>query len=116
MASLDKIPSAFKIKTSHYIIASLSLVTALSWNEAMKQLIKKIYAAPDGVIMGNIIYALAITLLLIIVIHMLPDTKSELPADTQTKIRQAETIQNLQMDVERLQNQNAYLFRMVRNI
>jgi hypothetical protein len=112
MSSLDKIPNAFKIKTSHYIIASLSLVTALSWNEAMKQLIKKIYIAPDGVIMGNIIYALAITLVLIVVIHMLPDTKSELPTDTQAKIRQAEMIQNLQMDVNRLKSQNTHIRRL----
>lgn len=116
MASLNKLPDAFKIKTSHYIIASLSLVTALSWNEAMKQLIKKIYVASEGVIMGNIIYALAITLLLIVVIHMLPDTKSELPADTQTKIRQAETIQNLQIDMQRLKAQNTYLLHTVQNV
>lgn len=109
MAPLDNIPAAFKIKTSHYIIASLSLVTALSWNEAMKLLIKKIYVVPDGVIMGNIIYALAITLLLIVIIHMLPDTKSELPIDTQTKIRQEETIKNLQDDIKHLQAQNMYL-------
>lgn len=116
MAPLDKIPAAFKIKTSHYIIASLSLVTALSWNEAMKQFIKKIYAAPEGVLMGNIIYALAITLILIVVIHMLPDTKSELPVDTQTKIKQAETIQNLQDDIKRIQLQNMYLLRLNQNI
>jgi hypothetical protein len=90
-----QIPNAFKIKTSHYIIASLSLVTALSWNEAMKNIIKKIYVLPKDVAWGNVLYALFITLVLIIVIHMLPDTKSELPAETQAKINHLEAIERM---------------------
>lgn len=108
-SKLKELPAALKIKTSHYIIAALSLVTALSWNEAMKHIIKRIYVAPEGVIIGDIIYALAMTLVLIVVIMLLPDTKSELPADTQTKIAQVEAIQNLKTDVNRLKVMNAYL-------
>jgi hypothetical protein len=109
ISKLHEIPTALKVKTSHYIIASLSLVTALSWNEAMKQIIKKIYVVPDGVVMGGVIYAFAITLVLIAVVMLLPDTKSELPTDTQTKIAQVEAIQNSKTDVGRLKVQNAYL-------
>ncbi len=111
-----KIPAAFKIKTSHYIIASLSLVTALSWNEAMKQTMKSIYTVPNDLIWGNIVYALVITLLLIVVIYMLPDTKAELPADTQAKIKQEETterIQNMQSQFAILKAQNQFLLSKI---
>ena len=114
--SAAKIPAAFKIKTSHYIIASLSLVTALSWNEAMKQTIKSVYTVPNDLIWGNIVYAVMITFILIIVIYMLPDTKAELPADTQAKIRQEETterIQNMQSQFAILKAQNQFLLAKV---
>ena len=106
-----QIPTAFKVKTSHYIIASLSLVTALSWNEAMKNTIKKIYVLPKDVAWGNVLYAMFITLVLILVIYLLPNTKSELPAETQAKLNHLETIeriQDMQAKVNKLQSQQSH--------
>ena len=83
---VTQIPQAFKIKTSHYAIAGLSLVVALSWNDAIKSGIKKIYPVPQDQLSAGFLYAIIITLVLILVIWMLPDTKSEHPHDTQKKI------------------------------
>lgn len=91
----NQISTAFKIKTSHYIIAGLSLVVALSWNDAIKAIIKNVYILPNDVIWGSILYALTITAVLVLIIYLLPDTKSELPIDTQAKINHAETLQSL---------------------
>jgi len=119
MATKDPstLSTAFTIKTSHYIIAGLSLVVALSWNEAIKHLIKSIYILPKDVNWGNILYAMVITFVLIIVIYLLPDTKSELPIDTQAKIDHIEDQQAIRKVHEQLQivkSQNEFLLSNVR--
>lgn len=113
----SSLPTAFTIKTSHYIIAGLSLVAALSWNEAIKHVIKSVYVLPTDVTWGNILYAMVITCVLIVVIYLLPDTKSELPIDTQAKIDHIEDQQAIRKVQEQLQivrGQNELLWSKVR--
>lgn len=119
MATKDPstLPTAFTIKTSHYIIAGMSLVAALSWNEAIKHFIKSIYVLPNDVTLGNLLYAIIITVVLIIVIYLLPDTKSELPIDTPAKIDHVEDQQAIRKVQEQLQivrAQNEFLLSNVR--
>jgi len=116
LLSADEISTAFKIKTSHYIIAGVSLVVALSWNDAVKAIIKNVYILPKDVIWGSILYALTITALLVLIIYLLPDTKSELPIDTQVKITHAETLQSLrqmELQVSSLRSQNEFLMSRI---
>ena len=113
---VSQMPTAFKVKTSHYVIAGLSLVAALSWNDAIKAGIKKVYSVPQEQVSAAFFYAAIITIVLIFVIWMLPDTKSELPTETQTKIIEAETaekIQNLEQEVVKLKQEK---FRQIGNI
>ena len=113
---VTQMPTAFKVKTSHYVIAGLSLVAALGWNDAIKAGIKKVYPVPQEQVSAGFLYAIIITLVLIFVIWMLPDTKSELPQETQTKIKEAETaekIQNLEQEVTKLKEEK---FRQIGNI
>ena len=91
----EDIPNALTVKTSHYLIASLSLITALSWNEAMSQSIKKIYTIPTDAIWANFLYSIFITVILIFVIYMLPNTTKELPAKTQAVIKESETAEEI---------------------
>lgn len=111
-----QIPNALKIKSSHYVIAGLSLVAALGWNDAIKAGIKKVYPVPQDQVAIGFFYAIIITFVLILVIWMLPDTKSELPHDTQVKIKEAETadkIQQLEQEVTELKEER---FRQIRRI
>lgn len=82
--------SVFTIKTSHYVIAGLSLVVALSWNKTIETSINKTFPLPADSIKARVIYSLVLTALLILVIMCLPDTKAELPLDTQHRLHQAE--------------------------
>ena len=96
ITEMTQIPNAFKVKTSHYAIAGLSLVAALSWNDAIKSGIKKVYPIPQAQVSMGFFYAIIITVVLICVIWMLPDTKSELPHSTQTKINEVETAEKIE--------------------
>lgn len=103
--------NVFTIKTSHYLIAGMSLVTALSWNEAMKRNIENIYPMPRDSGKVIIAYSIIMTILLILIIYMLPDTKAELPLDVQHKIHQAEIDDNrhqmhqLQLQIQRMRSE-----------
>ncbi len=100
--------NVFTIKTSHYLIAGMSLVTALSWNEAMKRNIENIYPMPRDSGKVIIAYSIVMTIVLILTIYFLPDTKAELPLDVQHKIHQAEIedhrrqMHQLQLLIQRL--------------
>jgi uncharacterized protein YlxW (UPF0749 family) len=105
---VTQIPKALKVKTSHYAIAGLSLVAALGWNDAIKASIKKVYPVPKDQVSAGFFYAIMITIVLLFVIWMLPDTKSELPHDTQNKIKEAETedkIVQLEKEVTQLKEE-----------
>jgi hypothetical protein len=82
--------TVFGTKLSHYIIAGFSVVTALSWNNAVRECVETVAPTPCGKVCSNLIYAVIITLLLVILIYALPDTKAELPRETREKINQME--------------------------
>ena len=83
---MAQIGEDLKIKTSHYIISAVGLVTALSWNTSIKEYIQKNYPMPKDNVKANFIYAVIATIILVLLIYLLPDTKSELPVQTQNKL------------------------------
>jgi len=78
------------IKTSHYFIAGVALVTAISWNGAIKDGINKYFPMPEENVIATFIYAICMTLFLIFLIHILPDTSSELPKPVKNKLKMIE--------------------------
>jgi hypothetical protein len=82
--------SPFEIKTSHYLIGAVALTAALSWNGAIREAINKSFPMPKDEVVAGFIYALVITVFLVILIEHLPDTSAELPKATQEKIKDAE--------------------------
>jgi hypothetical protein len=81
--------SAFGIKTTHYILGAIALVVAISWSETIKSIINKYFPLPNTQMLANIMYSFIITLLLVSLIHILPDTTIELPNETKEKIEKA---------------------------
>lgn len=77
----------FSIKTSHYIITGFGLVSALSWNTTIKDAVHTIIPAERDKLIANIIYSIIITLVLILIIHILPDTSMELPIEVREKMK-----------------------------
>ena len=94
----------FTVKTSHYLIAGMSLATALSWNEAIRRTIDNTYPMPSNNVQAVIIYSLVMTLLLVLIIWLLPDTKAELPLDVQHRLHQAEIAQH-RIEMHKLRNE-----------
>jgi hypothetical protein len=95
--------SPFEIKTSHYIIGAVALTAALSWNSAIRESINKCFPLPKEEIVANFVYAVIITIFLILLIEYLPNTTSELPKSTQEKIKTAETMETLMNRLTRLE-------------
>ncbi|HUT21842.1 MAG TPA: DUF5654 family protein [Candidatus Bipolaricaulota bacterium] len=54
-------------KLSALIIAGFGLVAALAWNDAIKALFNKFFPAPSGNLVAGLIYAVAITAIVVIV-------------------------------------------------
>lgn len=75
------------IKSSHYFIGAVALVTALSWNSLVKNGINKYFPIPRDELAAEFIYAITITMILIFLIWLLPDTTSELPIPIQEKLK-----------------------------
>lgn len=88
--SLDDATDLFTIKTSHYVIAGMSLVAALSWNDAIKSAINRHFPTPSDSTSASILYSVIITLVLILLVYCLPNTKSELPHETQHRLNLTE--------------------------
>ena len=54
-----------------YIVASLGLVAGLAWNEAIKALIEYFFPASQNTLLAKFLYALGVTLLIVIVSYYL---------------------------------------------
>jgi hypothetical protein len=93
----------FSIKTSHYIIGAVALTTALSWNGAIREAINKGFPAPKDEVFMGLLYAIIITIVLILLIEYLPDTTNELPKSTKEKIQNVETQTNILNRLTRLE-------------
>jgi uncharacterized protein YacL len=63
------------------VTTSLGLVAALAWNDAVKNLFTKIFPRPEGNILAQFLYAMVISLIVIIVMlylgRVLKITKEE---------------------------------------
>jgi hypothetical protein len=88
--SMEDAVNLFSIKTSHYLLAGVSIVAALSWNDSIKSIIDKKFPKPSDEISVSIIYSVIITCILILLIYCLPNTKSELPAETRHRLNMTE--------------------------
>ena len=100
------------IKTSHYLIGGMSLVVALSWNDTVKETIKTYYPLENEELRARIIYSLVVTMLLVIVVMILPDTKKELPKSTQKKL----DIEKIKIENKNLKNQLKKQQKQLQNI
>ena len=56
-----------KEKTLGYILTALGLVAGLAWNEAIKSIIDSVFPSEKGTLMAQLIYAVAITVVVVVV-------------------------------------------------
>jgi hypothetical protein len=63
----DKIKNEFRKKIVGYIVAAFGLVAGLAWNEAVKALIDFLFPMSQNGLWAKFIYAVIITLILVIV-------------------------------------------------
>lgn len=65
-------------RTATYIAAALGLVVGLAWNEAIRSVIEYFFPLSQNTVTAKIIYALAITAVLVIVTaYILKEQKEE---------------------------------------
>ncbi len=63
----DKIKRQAKKQVLSYITAALGLIAGLAWNEAIKGLIEELFPLGKDSLLAKFIYAIAITLFVVIV-------------------------------------------------
>ncbi len=88
--ALNNVGPKLSVKASHYIIAGFGVVAALSWTNTIRDVVESLMPSPKGKLCAEMIYSLIITLILVLLILILPETKTELPVETQNKIQQKE--------------------------
>lgn len=103
MEKLDYTHGEVSVKTTHYFIAGIALVTAMSWNGAIKDVINEYFPMPRENVIANFIYAFCMTLFLILLIYVLPDTSTELPENVKhhVKLAKIEDLHAKISDIER---------------
>jgi hypothetical protein len=106
-------PGAFMVKASHYFIGGFALATALMWNRSIQDAIKQKFPIPEDNVRANFVFAIIITAMLVVLIYVLPDTKSELPEDTQRKIANEKERYELRAKVSAQQIKLAELERAI---
>lgn len=77
--------SEISVKSSHYIIGAAGLVAGMAWRDVLSAGLDRILPSDDAII-AKVINAVIITLLLIVMVMILPDTKDNLPTETQVII------------------------------
>ena len=68
---MDQIRKELKSRTLGYISAALGLVAGLAWNDAIKQLIETIFPLAKDTIAVKFLYAVLITVAVIVLISYL---------------------------------------------
>lgn len=63
---MDNLRKEVREKTLSYITAAFGLVAGLAWNEAIKSLIEYFYPASQNGLLAKFIYALVITLVVVL--------------------------------------------------
>ena len=109
MVAPETLIDVLKIKTSHYIIGSVALVAALSWNTTVEGFINECIPATKDKMNANIIYSIVITIILCIMIILLPDTEKELPKLAQEKIRESKEKSMLKQRIYNLEREIIHL-------
>jgi len=66
-AESTKISREIKDKTFSFIITAFSLVAGLAWNEAIQSLINSFFAINKNSVLAKFIYAILMTLVLVII-------------------------------------------------
>jgi tetrahydromethanopterin S-methyltransferase subunit D len=66
------------IKASHYIIGAFTLITAMSYRGAIEGFIDEYFPDQSDAVSAKFIYAIILTVILMILIHMLPETTEEM--------------------------------------
>ena len=64
---MNEIRSNVKEKTLSYILAAFGLVAGLAWNEAVKALIEYFYPASQNNLTAKFLYAILVTLIVVII-------------------------------------------------
>ena len=77
---------ALTVKTSHYLIQGVALVTALSFNGLVRETIDKVWTRPKDSLAASAIYSFIMVLLLILFIYIMPSTTTELPDKVKEKL------------------------------
>jgi hypothetical protein len=63
----DELKTQIRNQTSGYIVAALSLVAGLAWNDAIKALIAFFFPLDSSGILIKFIYAIILTIIIVIV-------------------------------------------------
>lgn len=74
---MSNLKTEVKNKTTTYILAGFGLVAGLAWNEAIKGLIDWLFPLDRGSIWAKFIYAIIITLVVVIIGSYLNQDKNE---------------------------------------
>lgn len=106
---MEIVPTSVVIKSSHYFIGGIALVAALSWNTFVKDAIANNFPIAKDNLSAELWYAIVMTIILVIAVYLLPSTTSELPADAQARIKAAEDMDKLRLQVANLEGQIAQL-------
>lgn len=80
-----KIGIQVKEKTSGYILAALGFVVGLSWNDAIKALIESLFPLDKNNIFAKFIYALIVTVIIVVATIMLTKKTEEQKAEVEKK-------------------------------
>jgi len=65
---IDEVKNEVRQKTMTYIAGGFGLVAGLAWNDAIKSTIDLLFPASGGSIIAKFIYALVITLVVVVVL------------------------------------------------
>lgn len=100
----------FTIRTSHYIIASATVVTMLAWQDLFKSVTDYLFPLERDAVSAKFIYTAILTVLVVMLIRFLPNTKKALPNEIQTEIeeKKVEKLVNKKIDEY---NKLRYLYR-----
>ena len=75
---MNKLHKEFRERISGYIIGAFGLVASLAWNDAITALIEKIFPLGKDTVVAKFIYALLITVILVVIaVYMVKLLKEE---------------------------------------
>lgn len=91
------------IKSTYYILGGVSFVAALSWSNSIKDFLEEAFPRPESKVHANFIYSIIITVILVLLIYLMPDTEVEMPKRTRKKIKEEKERQALRDRIDVLE-------------